>query len=185
VLGFTLVLLAAGFETTKNLLGNAIWVLHQHPDDRARLVADPSLIPTAIEEVLRFESPVIGLARTTTRDVDVRGVVIPQGARVQMNYASANRDDRAFVDAARFDLDRTDQRHLAFGHGIHFCLGAALARLEARVALEELLGRFPTYRVLGLERLPSAYIRGFASLRLAALPLATVPGDGTGEDIDG
>jgi cytochrome P450 len=185
VLGFTLVLLAAGFETTKNLLGNAIWVLHEHPQDRARLVADPSLIPTAIEEVLRFESPVIGLARTTTRDVDVRGVRIPGGARVQMNYASANRDDRAFVDAHRFDLDRTDQRHLAFGHGIHFCLGAALARLEARVALEELLGRFPTHRVLGLDRLPSAYIRGFASLRLAALPLATVRGDGTGEGIDG
>jgi cytochrome P450 len=180
VLGFTLVLLAAGFETTKNLLGNAVWVLHEHPDDRARLVADPSLIPAAVEEVLRFESPVIGLARTTTRDVDVRGVLIPKGARVQMSYASANRDDRAFVDAHRFDVDRADQRHLAFGHGIHFCLGAALARLEARVALEELLGRFPTYQVLGLERLPSAYIRGFASL-----PLATVPGEGTGEDTDG
>jgi cytochrome P450 len=133
-------------------------------------VADPSLIPTAIEEVLRFESPVVGLARTTTRDVEVRGVLIPAGSKVQMNYASANRDDRAFVDAHVFDLDRTDQRHLAFGHGIHFCLGAALARLEGRVALEELLARHPGYRVLGLERLPSAYIRGFASL-----PLATVP----------
>jgi cytochrome P450 len=164
VLGFTLVLLAAGFETTKNLLGNAVWLLDRHPDVRARLVADPSLIPAAVEEVLRFESPVIGLARTTTRDVEVRGVWIPEGARIQMNYASANRDDRAFVDADRFDIDRTDQRHLAFGHGIHFCLGAALARLEGRVALEELLARHPSHRVVGGTRLPSAYIRGFASL---------------------
>ena len=170
VLGFTLVLLAAGFETTKNLLGNAVWVLHDHPDARARLVADPTFLPNAVEEVLRVESPVIGLARTTTREVEVRGVCIPEGAKVQMNYASANRDDRAFVDAHLFDLDRADQRHLGFGHGIHFCLGAALARLEARVALEELLQRHPTYAVLGHERLPSAYIRGFASL-----PLATVP----------
>ena len=100
------------------------------------------------------------------------------GTRVQMNYASANRDDRAFVDAHRFDIDRTDQRHLAFGHGIHFCLGAALARLEGRVALEELLGRFPTPPgARPYERLPSAYIRGFASL-----PLATGARAWDGED---
>jgi cytochrome P450 len=176
VLGFTLVLLAAGFETTKNLVGNAVWLLDQHRDVRERLRADLGLVPQAIEEVLRFESPVIGLARTTTREVDVRGTWIPAGARIQMNYAAANRDDRAFVDADRFDIDRTDQRHLAFGHGIHFCLGAALARLEARVALEELIGRFPEHRVLGAERLPSAYIRGFASL-----PLATGPASGAGD----
>ena len=170
VLGFTLVLLAAGFETTKNLVGNTVWLLDRHREARARLVAAPALVPAAIEEVLRFESPVIGLARTTTRDVEVRGVLIPEGARVQMNYASANRDDRAFVDADRFDIDRTDQRHLAFGHGIHFCLGAALARLEGRVAVEELLARYPDYEVVGSERLPSAYIRGFASLRLTTTP---------------
>jgi cytochrome P450 len=167
VLGFTLVLLAAGFETTKNLLGNSVWLLDQHRDVRSRLVADPGLLPPAVEEVLRFESPVIGLARTTTRDVEIRGVWVPEGTRIQMNYASANRDDRAFVDADRFDIDRTDQRHLAFGHGIHFCLGAALARLEGRVALEELLARFPDHEVQSFERLPSAYIRGFASLPLA------------------
>jgi cytochrome P450 len=167
VLGFTLVLLAAGFETTKNLLGNSVWLLDQHRDVRSRLVADPGLLPPAVEEVLRFESPVIGLARTTTRDVEIRGVWVPEGTRIQMNYASANRDDRAFVDADRFDIDRTDQRHLAFGHGIHFCLGAALARLEGRVALEELLARYPDHEVQSFERLPSAYIRGFASLPLA------------------
>ena len=175
VLGFTLVLLAAGFETTKNLVGNAVWLLHGHPAARARLLADPALIPAAVEEVLRFESPVVGLARTTTRDVEMRGVLVPAGARVQMNYASANRDDRAFVDADQFDIDRTDQRHLAFGHGIHFCLGAALARLEGRVAIEELLARFPDYRVLNFERLPSAYIRGFASLSLATTPNRGAP----------
>jgi cytochrome P450 len=166
VLGFTLVLLAAGFETTKNLVGNAVWLLDGHHDVRERLVADPALIPQAIEEVLRFESPVIGLARTTTREVEVRGVLIPAGAKVQMNYASANRDERAFAAADRFDIDRADPRHLAFGHGIHFCLGAALARLEGRVALEELLARHPRYGVTGLDRLPSAYIRGFAALPL-------------------
>jgi cytochrome P450 len=170
VLGFTLVLLAAGFETTKNLLGSIAWLLHEHPEVRTRLVADPASIPAAVEESLRFESPVIGLARTTTRDVVVRGVPIPAGAKVQMHYASANRDDRAFVDAHVFDIDRTDQRHLAFGHGIHFCLGAALARLEAKVAMEELLGRFPHYRVETTVRMPSAYIRGFASLPLATEP---------------
>ncbi len=170
VLGFTLVLLAAGFETTKNLIGNAAWLLDGRPEVRARLVADRGLVPQAVEEVLRFESPVIGLARTTTRDVEVRGVLIPEGSTVQLNYASANRDDRAFVDAHVFDLDRPDQRHVAFGHGIHFCLGAALARLEARVALEELLDRLPRYRVLGQERLPSPYIRGFASLPVATDP---------------
>ena len=167
VLGFTLVLLAAGFETTKNLVGNALWLLDEHRDVRRRLVADPTLLPSAIEEVLRFESPVVGLARTTTRDVIVRDVLIPQGARVQMNYAAANRDDRAFVDADIFDIGRADQRHLAFGHGIHFCLGAALARLEARVALEEVLQQLPGYEVRSFERLPSAYIRGFASLPVA------------------
>jgi cytochrome P450 len=173
VLGFTLVLLAAGFETTKNLVGNAAWLLDRHPEARARLTADPALIPGAVEEVLRYESPVIGLARTTTRDVEVRGVLIPEGSKVQMNYASANRDDRAFVDADHFDIDRTDQRHLAFGHGIHFCLGAALARLEGRVAIEELLARYPDYSVTGSERLPSAYIRGFASLQVATGPDAS------------
>lgn len=164
VLGFTLVLLAAGFETTKNLVGNAVWLLDEHRDARARLVADPASLPPAIEEVLRFESPVVGLARTTTRAVEVHGIVLPEGARVQLNYASANRDERAFEHADTFDIDRRDQRHLAFGHGIHFCLGAALARLEGRVALEELLARYPQHEVIGSERLPSAYIRGFATL---------------------
>jgi cytochrome P450 len=170
VLGFTLILLAAGFETTKNLFGNAAWLLDEHRDVRARAVADPALMPQVVEEVLRFESPVIGLARMTTCDVEVRGVLIPEGSRVQMNYASANRDDRAFVDAEVFDIDRPDQRHIAFGHGIHFCLGAALARLEGRVGLEELLRRFPDYEVLEHERLGSAYIRGFSSLPIATGP---------------
>jgi cytochrome P450 len=170
VLGFTLILLAAGFETTKNLLGNAVWLLDEHGDARARASADPGLMPQVVEEVLRFESPVVGLARTTTRDVEVRGVLIPEGSRVQMNYASANRDDRAFVDAEVFDIDRPDQRHIAFGHGIHFCLGAALARLEGRVGLEEVLRRHPQYAVLGHERLGSAYIRGFSNLPIATGP---------------
>ncbi len=168
LLGFVFVLLVAGFETTKNLLGNAMWLLGHHDDVRAALVADPTRIPAAVEEVLRHESPVVGLGRTTTRPVVLHDTTIPAGAIVQMNYASANRDDRVFPEPDTFDIGRSNDRHLAFGQGIHFCLGAALARLEGRVVLEELLARRPEFRVVSAQRLYSPYIRGFASLVLAS-----------------
>jgi cytochrome P450 len=167
LLGFIFLLLVAGFETTKNLIGNGTWLLGTYPDARERLVEDPDLVPRAVEEILRFESPVVGLARTTTRSVTLHDVVIPAGAVVQMNYASANRDERVFPEPDVFDIDRATDRHLAFGQGIHFCLGAALARLEGRVAFEELLARAPAYRVVDPARLYSPYIRGFASLPVA------------------
>ncbi len=147
ILGFCALLLIAGNETTTNLLGNAVTVLAAQPDARAEIVADMSLLPNAIEEVLRFEGPVPTLTRTTTTGVALRGETIRAGEKVMLLLAAANRDPRVFDDAERFDIHRAARKHIAFGSGIHFCMGANLARLEARVAMEELLGRFPHYRV--------------------------------------
>jgi cytochrome P450 len=147
ILGFCALLLIAGNETTTNLLGNAAVLLAAHPDARAEIVADMSLLPNAIEEVLRFEGPAQTLTRTTTVDAHVRGHTIEAGEKVMLLLAAANRDPRVFEDAERFDIHRVTRKHIAFGSGIHFCMGANLARLEARVAFEELLDRFPKYRV--------------------------------------
>jgi cytochrome P450 len=147
ILGFCALLLIAGNETTTNLLGNAAIVLAAHPDARAEIVADMSLLPNAIEEVLRFEGPAQTLTRTTTVDAHVRGQTIRAGEKVMLLLAAANRDPRVFEDADRFDIHRVTRKHIAFGSGIHFCMGANLARLEARVAFEELLGRYPKYSI--------------------------------------
>ena len=166
LLGLCFLLLVAGTETTTSALGNAMLLLERNRDARKRLVEDPSLIPSAIEEILRFDSPVQGLSRVVRRDVEIHGQKIPKGARVHLLYASANRDPRVFVDPDRFDITRTPNNHLAFGFGIHFCLGASLARLELQIGLEELLARAPNYHLEldGLERLPSDTNRGFATL---------------------
>ena len=119
--------------------------LAQHPDQRARLVADPASIPRAIEEMVRFDSPIPGNARTLTRDIERHGRKISAGEKILLLFAAANRDDREFVDGDRFDVTREIDRHVAFGNGIHFCLGASLARLETRIAFEELLARFPDH----------------------------------------
>jgi cytochrome P450 len=147
ILGFCALLLIAGNETTTNLLGNIAIVLDAHRDARAELCADPALVPNAVEEVLRYEGPVPTLTRTTARDVELHGHTIPAGDKVLLLLAAANRDPRAFPRADVFDLHRTENRHLALGHGIHFCMGANLARLEARIATEALLDRFPDYAV--------------------------------------
>jgi cytochrome P450 len=149
ILGISIFLYAAGNETTSILIGNALWLLDQYPEERERLRADPSGIPDLIEEVLRFEAPVSQQARMTTRDVEVDGITIPEGKKVLLMFGSANRDEGVFSDAGRFDPSRPPQRHLAFGEGIHFCLGAPLARLETRVALEAILERIPNYRITG------------------------------------
>jgi cytochrome P450 len=147
ILGFCALLLIAGNETTTNLLGNATTVLATHPVARAEIVADMCLLPNAIEEVLRFEGRVPTLTRTTTTGVHLRGHTIGAGEKVMLLLAAANRDPRIFDDADRFDIHRVARKHIAFGSGIHFCMGANLARLEARVAFEELLRRFPQYSV--------------------------------------
>jgi cytochrome P450 len=149
LLAFILLISGAGNETVARLLGFAGAALASFPKEREKLAAQPGLIPNAIEELLRFEAPLQTLARTTTRDVEAYGTVIPKGARVGLVWASANRDERRWHEPERLDITREPARHVAFGEGIHHCIGAPLARLEARVAFEELLKRIPNYAVIG------------------------------------
>ncbi|MGW0036253.1 cytochrome P450 [Gordonia sp. NPDC003376] len=150
ILAFVFTMIAGGNDTTTGLLGGSLELLAAHPDQRARLVADPDLIPDALEELLRLTSPVQGLARTTTRPVaypDV-AVEIPAGVKVLLCYAAANRDPEVFgADADTLDITRRPRRILAFGRGDHHCLGAAAARMAGRIALTELLARFPEFDV--------------------------------------
>ncbi len=136
-------LLVGGNETTTSLITNCVWRLLERRALWERVVADPNLIDTAIEESLRFDPPVLGLYRTTTREVTLRGVTVPENTKVMLHYAAANRDARIFPDPDVFSLDRPATRHMAFGLGVHFCLGAELARLEARLALKALIDRRP------------------------------------------
>jgi cytochrome P450 len=140
-------LAAAGNETTTRLIGWTGKVLAEHPEERAKLVADRELVPNAIEELLRFESPSPVQARYVTHDVEHQGQVVPAGSSILLLNGSGNRDDRKFPDGDRFDVNRKIDHHLAFGYGLHFCLGAALARLEGRIALDEVLQRFPSWEV--------------------------------------
>ena len=141
-------LLVAGNVTTTHLLGNAFVALLREPGQLEKVVADPTRIPNLVEEALRYDSPVHLLLRQTTQEVELAGTRIPEGAIVTPLFASANRDEDVFPDADRFDVDRDASSHLAFGMGVHFCLGAPLARLEARVAFEVLLSRLRDLRLL-------------------------------------
>ncbi|MEV0407338.1 cytochrome P450 [Actinoallomurus sp. NPDC050550] len=144
LLSMAFLLLLAGFETTVNLIGNGVYLLLTHPDTYARLRADRSLIPAAVEEFLRFESPLAGSTpRVTTEPVEIGGVTIPAGELVFASLASANRDPDRYANPDRLDIDRTDGGHVAFGHGIHFCVGAPLARVEGQVAFDTLLTLLP------------------------------------------
>ena len=147
VLGYVNLLAAAGNETTTRLIGWTGKVLSDHPDQLAELAADPALIPNAIEELLRYESPSPVQARFMTRDMDYYGQTVPAGSVMLLLTASANRDERKFSDGGQFDIHRKIDRHLTFGYGVHFCLGASLARLEGQIALHEVLKRFPSWRV--------------------------------------
>jgi cytochrome P450 len=147
VIAYVNLLAASGNETTTRLIGWTGKVLADDPDQRCDLVEDRSLVPNAIEELLRFEPPSPVQARLVTTDVEHHGRVVPEGSVLLLLNASANRDDRKFPDGERFDIRRRIDHHLSFGYGIHFCLGAALARLEGRVALDEVLTRFPSWEV--------------------------------------
>jgi cytochrome P450 len=166
LLGFCALLLLAGTETTTNLLGNAAVVLAQHPDSRRRLAADHTLLGPAIEELLRYDSPVQGLCRTLSHDVTLHNITMSRGESVLLLFGSANRDERVFADPDVFDIDRKPEHQVAFGKGVHFCLGAALARMEARIALTALLQRLPNWDVdlESAQRLRSGPIRGYISL---------------------
>ena len=162
-------MLIAGHETTMNLIGNGVYLLLTHPGQRRLIKADPGLLPTAIEEFLRYEPPVQATAlRLTTAPVQFSNVTIPAHQLVLVSLTSANHDERAIRDPDQFDITRPGATHLTFGHGIHFCLGAALARLEGRIAITALLNRYPD---LALARSPgeldwrvSLFIRGLARL---------------------
>jgi len=165
VVGMTRILLVAGIHTTETLIANSLHLLAPLPDERRALAQDPSLIPVAIEELLRYESPVQWLARATTADVELHGAVIPAGERVVLLWAAANRDERHFADPDTLDLRRSPNTHMAFGQGIHFCIGAPLARLEARIAFAKLFARIPEYRVAGpVERMFTRQERGISRL---------------------
>jgi cytochrome P450 len=161
-----MLLLGAGFETTVNLLGNAVVLLDAHRDQRAALLADPAGWPNAVEEVLRFDSPVQITGRTVRADTELAGVPMRPGSRVTLLLGAANRDPAVFADPGRFDTTRRNARdHLAFSAGIHYCVGAGLARLEAAVALRALTERFPDLRVSGRPvRRDLQTLRGFEHL---------------------
>jgi cytochrome P450 len=169
IMGFLFLMVVAGNETTTKLLGNAWYWAWRNPDERAKPFADPGRIPAWIEETLRYDTSSQMLARVTTEEVTLHGETIPAGGRVLLVVGSANRDERTFRGADRYDLDRPEkelQQIASFGFGRHFCLGASLARLEARVCLEELVGRVRSYEIDpgGTERVHSVNVRGFASL---------------------
>ncbi len=173
LLQFAVLLLVAGNETTRNALTGSMHLLIEHPDARRELLAHPEKIPAAVEELLRLTSPVVSFLRTATRDTELRGRKVEKGQQVLMLYPSANRDESVFPEPDRLDIDR-HPHHLAFGIGNHFCLGANLARMELRVALAEILRRFPDMDyaegVEGPEMAPSALVRSFRHMRVRYSP---------------
>jgi cytochrome P450 len=166
VLTYTAVLAGAGNETTGRLIGWLAKVLAEHPDQRREVVEDRSLIPRVIDETLRFEPTGHATARYVMHDIEVHGTTIPAGSPVLLLLAAANRDPRRYTDPDRYDIHRPDIQHLTFGYGLHFCLGANLARLEGRVALDELLTRFPEWDVdyEGMKLAPTSTVRGWERL---------------------
>jgi cholest-4-en-3-one 26-monooxygenase len=162
---FFLLLAIAGNETTRNLISHGLLLLLEHPDQFAALRADPSLLPSAVEEMLRMRPPVMYFRRTATQDTEIGSVKIRNGEKVTLWYPSANRDEDIFPDPDRFDITRHPNEHVAFGHGQHFCLGANLARMEIRVMFEELLARFDDIERVGeVKLLRSHFIDGIKSI---------------------
>lgn len=166
IVNYATLLAGAGNETTARLIGWTGYLLAKHPEQRELLLRDASLVPGAIEEILRYEAPSPVQARYVARDVELHGTTVPEGSVMLLLTASANRDDRRFEDPDRFDVRRKIEQHVTFGYGVHFCLGAALARLEGRVALEEVLKRFPRWDVdeASAERVRTSTVRGWHRL---------------------
>ena len=166
LLATCVLLLFAGHETTTNLIANGVLALLEHPDQLERLQHDAALLPSAIEELIRYDGPVQATARCATVNLELHGSSIQPGEFLLLVLGAANRDPDQFPNPDRLDVGRRDNRHLGFGHGIHFCLGAPLARLEGQLALGALLQRFPRLR-LGDEppvRKPDFFLRGLSSL---------------------
>jgi cytochrome P450 len=162
---FLNILATAGNETTNRVIGWSGKILADHPDQRRELVEDRSLIANAAEEILRYQAPGLQTCRYVTRDVELHGQTVPAGSAMMLILGSANRDDRVFPNGDAFDIHRSPERHLTFGHAVHFCLGAALARLEARIAIDEILQRFPEWEVdMDNAKLDTSQVRGWATL---------------------
>ncbi|RAY12770.1 cytochrome P450 [Actinomadura craniellae] len=168
VITYVTVVAGAGNETTGRLIGWAGSTLARHPDQRRELAADPALIPGAVEELLRFEPPGPFVGRYVTEDVEFHGATVPAGSAILFLVAAANRDEARYPDGERFDIHRRAGQQLTFGLGAHYCLGAALARLEGRIALEEILKRFPDWDVdwAGAKLAPTSTVRGWETLPL-------------------
>jgi cytochrome P450 len=166
VIGFLFLMIIAGNETTTKLLGNALYWLWRNPSQRQLVWRDPSLIPNWVEETLRYDPSSQAIARTLATDYELHGTTMREGDRVALLIGAANRDETVFPDPDRYDLTRDTSATLAFGYGTHYCLGASLARLEGRIALEELQARLPDYEIdaAGIVRVHSVNVRGFAVL---------------------
>lgn len=171
IVGFVQLISLAGSETVVRLLGFSAVELARNPDQLAILVDEPGVIPNAVEETLRYEAPSPIQGRWVARDVELHGQVVPRGSKMALLNASADRDDRQFPEPDRFLVRRDFDRHLAFGYGTHFCIGAALARLEGRIGLEELIRRFPRWEVDegNLERIHTSTVRGYTSVPFTPL----------------
>ncbi len=164
---FFLLLAVAGNETTRNAISGGLLALLEHPDELARLKADAGLLTTAVEEVLRWVTPLNYFRRTATQDIELRGQLIKENDKIAMFYGSANRDESIFDDPFKFDVGRTPNDHLAFGVGEHFCLGASLARLEIHMLFEQLFERYPNIRLDGeVRRLQSNFINGIKEMQV-------------------
>jgi cytochrome P450 len=168
VVSFTVLLYSAGTETVGRLLGNAAVLLAENPDQRTVLVEHPDLIPNGVEELLRFEAPSPVQGRWTTQEQTLHGVTIPAESKVLLLTGSAGRDGRVFENPDQLDVRRTFRHHVAFGYGIHFCVGAALARMEGRIAIEETLRRFPTWELDPdhVTRQHTSTVRGYSKVRV-------------------
>jgi cytochrome P450 len=169
LLATTVLLFFAGHETTVNLLGNGMYWLTQYPDQWELTVENPDLVDGLVEEMLRFDTPVQRVTRIALQDTEIAGVKLKEGDVLRILLGSANRDETRFVDADRFVIDRTDQRHLAFSSGAHFCLGASLARMEARIAMAALAARAPKIRIANSQVIwrPNRLLRGLESLQVS------------------
>lgn len=168
IMGYVALIAGAGSETVARMLAWGSVLLGDHPDQLSELRADESLIPNAIEEILRYEAPSPVQGRRVTRDVEFHGQTVPAGSNLLLVNGSGNRDERHFADADRFDIRRDIDRHLSFGYGAHFCIGAALARLEGRIGLEQMVRRFPNWEVdhAALEWVHTSTVRGYKSVPL-------------------
>ena len=173
VVGTCILVLFAGHETTTNLISNGIWSLLQNPSELAALRETPSLIESAVEEILRYEGPAQSVARVATQDIEIHDKTIKRGERVFLMIGAANRDPRVFQDPDRFDIQRQDNPHIAFGMGLHYCIGAPLARLEGQIAIGRILARCGDLKaeIDAPEWLDSLTFRGFRSLPVTFHPL--------------